>query len=143
MRILLLLFIFIFSTSCGGKKKNQESTSRPMPDLPGIQDSKILSKLKNTSWTLPGFEEAGISIKKDKVSVSMNKNSYLSNADVVLLVEDSNFVVFNLYDETNNQVFGLMIIDPTTISLSVISESNSLEGYKKRQSILGAQMKKK
>ncbi|MGL4389181.1 MAG: hypothetical protein ACRCTJ_07305 [Brevinema sp.] len=145
MRIYLSLFFMLFLISCGGKKKqDDQATTRIMPtDLPTLAESKILASLKNTTWEMPSYKDAGISFKKDIVHVSLSKNSYLSNASAFILAEDNEIVVFNVYTETNNNVFALSIMNPKTIKISVIQEEDSIEGYKSTLNRFGTEMVKK
>lgn len=136
MQKILLCISLLTIVACGGEQKTGEKKSR-----------LLTGKLKNTSWSMPGFEAAGLSIYNDgKGSVSMSESSFISNATISVLEEDpkGEFVVFNLYDETgNNRVLGVSVVDKDTIRISIISSSNSLEGYKAfHDSPLGVEFKR-
>jgi len=133
MRILLLSYILILA-SCGDKKTNKDDEKK----------SLILSKkLKNTTWAMPGYEAAGITIKDDKISISMSSTSFISNSDYKVLNEDKDLVVFFVRDDTNSSTFALSMEDPETIKISIITSSNDMEAYKEFHSVLGATMKRK
>ncbi|MGL4561020.1 MAG: hypothetical protein ACRCV0_01855 [Brevinema sp.] len=148
MKRFIVMCLTFLVVSCGsGGKKTTEDTSSSTPNiqesLPTLKDSKILSKLRNTSWEMPDYKFANISFKKDKVNVSLSETSYMSNAGLFILEEDNDIVVFNVYTDTNNSVFALSIEDPKSIKISVINESNSIEAYKQIHNTFGTVMVKK
>ncbi len=126
--ILLLMSVFLI-ISCGTES--------------GPKKSKVLSKLKNTYWEMPTYADGNIRIMDGTATVSMSSTSVISNGTVDVLDEDKTFTVFNVYTPEKNTVFGLSVESNDTIKLSVISSSNSLEGYKTFHDVLGVVMEKK
>ena len=129
--ILLLMSVFLIM-SCGSDETET-----------GAKKSKVLSKLKNTYWEMPGYADGNIRIMNGTATASMSSSSFISNGTVALLDEDKNFTVFNVYTPEKNTVFALSVETNDTIKLSIITASNSLAGYKEMHDILGVKMVKK
>ena len=127
--ILLLMSVFLI-ISCG-------------TDESGPKKSKVLAKLKNTYWEMPTYADGNIRIMDGTATASMSTSSFISNGTVDLLEEDKNFTVFNVYTPEKNTVFALSIETNDTIKLSIVTSSNSLEGYKATHELLGVEMEKK
>ena len=126
--ILLLMSVFLI-ISCG----TEES---------GPKKSKVLAKLKNTYWEMPTYADGNIRIMDGTATASMSTSSFISNGTIDLLEEDKTFTVFNVYTPEKNTVFALSIETNDTIKLSIVTSSNSLEGYKATHELLGVEMKK-
>ena len=128
--ILLLMSVFLIM-SCGSDETET-----------GAKKSKVLSKLKNTYWEMPTYADGNIRIMNGTATASMNSSSFISNGTVALLDEDKNFTVFNVYTPEKNTVFALSLETNDTIKLSIITSSNSLEGYKAVHKVMGVTMEK-
>ena len=128
--ILLLMSVFLIM-SCGSDETET-----------GAKKSKVLSKLKNTYWEMPTYADGNIRIMDGTATASMSSSSFISNGTISLLDEDKDFTVFNVYTPEKNTVFALSLETNDTIKLSIITTSNSLEGYKEVHDILGVPMKK-
>lgn len=143
MKKILVFMNVLAIVACGGGEENTTSQENKS------KKSTLLSEsLKNTSWTMPDYPVAGVTIMENTASVSMSETSFVSNGNISVLEDDSknNFVVFNVYStNTNaidNRVLAISMIDPETIEVSIIQNSNSLEGYKKSHERFKVQMKK-
>ncbi len=134
--ILLIMAVFLI-VSCGSDDSSTDT------DVIKNKKSKVLAKIKNTYWEMPTYKYGNIRIKDDTATSSMSETSFISNGTISMLDEDDNFTVFNVYNAEKNTVFGLSLVDKDTIKVSVISASNSLEGYKSNHDVLGVIMKKK
>ena len=128
--ILLLMSVFLI-ISCGSDETKSS-----------IEKSKVLSKLKNTYWEMPTYADGNIRILDDTATVSTSSSSVISNGTVAILDEDKNFSVFNVYTPEKNTVFAVSLETNDTIRLSIVTSSNSLEGYKATHEVMGVTMEK-
>lgn len=129
-KALLLMSVFLI-ISCGSDETKSDA-----------EKSKVLSKLKNTYWEMPTYADGNIRIMDGTATASMSSSSFISNGNIAVLDEGKDFTVFNVYTPEENKVFALSLETNDTIKLSVMSSSNSLEGYKELHDILGVTMEK-
>lgn len=141
-KFLALMSVFTI-VACGGGEKTTETTETV--DDTSKKSRLLAEQLKNTSWAMPAYPPANITILDNTATISMSETSFLSNGTIDVLEDDSenNFVVFNVYTSNDNRVFAVSVIDPETIEVSIIQNSNSLAGYKDFHDRFKIQMKKK
>ncbi|MGL4367967.1 MAG: hypothetical protein ACRCTQ_06810 [Brevinemataceae bacterium] len=132
MKNLMMIGVMVFLlSSCGSNDQKQ------------IKEPKFFTELKGTSWYMPNFDVVGMTFNKDTITVTIHPQSYLSNEKYDLLASDKDFVVVNVYNDTNNRVFGISQDSPDFIKVSMIVETNDLAGYKEYHNQSAAVMKKR